>query len=915
MAPAVGAVAAPGPTGAGGYLAPYYTEGDLTGDHQLTVEDLDLVAAGLDTADTDPGWDALAAADYDDDGVIEMTDVADLAQRILYDDGPFELVEATALDMQKAMNAGVVTSVELTQAYLDRIAAYDGLQDDTHERPLNSIITAGGQAALDAAAASDAARAENGGPRSMVDGIPVILKDNYDTFDLPTSAGHGSWEDNQTADDAFMVEGLREGGAVILAKATLDEFAFGFASEYTAGVPAGSSKLVASPYVLSRTAGGSSGGTGASIAANLGGIGFGTDTGGSIRVPSSYNQLVGVRPTVGLTSRDGIVPLALTQDTGGPITRSVSDAAIALDATVGIDPADTVTSEQDGLVPTSYTSYLDPDALDGKRIGYLTTQVGSNATTTRLFAQAVADLEAQGATVVPITTTLLNATLAESSGSTNEFKHDLNTYISDHLDPTVETRTLGDIVASGRVVPSRVTTYTNRNNVTPEQYDAWMLSHTTAITTGEALTTGLLDDNELDALMYPSGNPYGTQSTNLRLSPNTGMPSVTVPMGQASAQEAIPGAGVNLELLGRNYTEGDLLGMTYAYEQATHHRTSPPLYPALEPAAGTVPAAVPARGAAPAYAVEVSDPEVEIGDEVTVTVTTDDASDLYAFDLSLGFDPDVLAYVGGSATTDLSGATYDAVSGPGSVDVVHSTLGSSPTTSGPATLATITFRAVGEGEAAITADLLDQVAGDLTPTSTPDLGSALVAVDLQPAPVATSRPTVTGKALVGRTLRTTGGTWDLPEVALGYQWLRNGAEIPGATSRKYPVTPGDAGARLAVQVSAALPDHATGIAVSSPTTKVVRAATTTRWSLKPGAPRAGVRPVVDVQVKARGITPSGSVLVRYAGRVIASGQALRSGTTSVRLPRKTAGRYSLRVVFRPDAGFAPSTKVRTVKIR
>ncbi len=150
---------------------------------------------------------------------------------------------------------------------------------------------------------------------------------------------------------------------------------------YTTGVAAGSSEPVASPYALTRTAGGSSGGTGASIASNLGAIGFGTDTGGSIRVPASYNQLVGVRPTVGLASRDGIVPLALSQDTGGPITRSVSDAAIALDEVVGVDPADPVTAEQDGRVPDSYTRFLDDDALEGARIGYVPSMVGTNATT------------------------------------------------------------------------------------------------------------------------------------------------------------------------------------------------------------------------------------------------------------------------------------------------------------------------------------------------------------------------------------------------------------------------------------------------------------------------------------------------------------------------------------------------------
>ncbi|HEX6231657.1 MAG TPA: amidase family protein, partial [Jiangellaceae bacterium] len=245
--------------------------------------------------------------------------------------------------------------------YIDRIEAFD--RTPIGSRPLNSIITVNPDA-LRIAAAIDAERGEIG-PRSLLAGVPIIVKDNFNTHDMPTTGGCGCWDDNLTGTDATMVEGLRGDGAVILAKASMDEFAFGFVSQFSAFQPAGQTLFVANPYDTSRTAGGSSGGTGAAIAANLGGIGFGTDTGGSIRVPSSYNQLVGIRPTVGLASRDGIIPLALSQDTGGPIARSVLDAAAALDAVTGYDPDDPVTSEQEGKVPASYTEFLDPDALDG----------------------------------------------------------------------------------------------------------------------------------------------------------------------------------------------------------------------------------------------------------------------------------------------------------------------------------------------------------------------------------------------------------------------------------------------------------------------------------------------------------------------------------------------------------------------
>lgn len=906
--------AAAGVTGAAGYLAPYYTKGDLTGDQQLTQDDLDLLVPALGTVTADAGWAAVAPADYDADGVITMSDVTNASLRIMYDDGEFDLIEASAVDMQKALNAGVVTSVELTQDYLDRIAAYDSLTDTDHARALNSIITAGGQKALDAAAESDAARAANGGPRSMVDGIPILLKDNYDTEDMPTSAGTGSWTDNQTEDDAFMVAGLRDAGAVILGKASLDEFALGFASEYSAGLPAGTSKLVASPYVLSRTAGGSSGGTGASIAANLGAIGFGTDTGGSIRVPASYNQLVGIRPTVGLTSRDGIVPLALSQDTGGPIARSVSDAAIALDSVVGIDPNDPITSEQNGNVPDSYTKYLDPTALQGKRIGYLTTMVGTNATTVRLFNQAVLDLTAQGATVVPITTTALNATLNEGSGSTNEFKHDLDVYIANHLDADIPERTLRTIIDAGRMVPTRAATYNGRDNITPAQYATWMGTHNTAIANGEIATTALMDANTVDALIYPSGNPYATQGTNLRLSPNTGMPSVTVPMGQATSTETIPGAGVNLEFLGRNYTEGDLIGLTYAYEQATHFRTTPSLYPALAP---TTPVTPKTAKRADGYTVAVSDSEVEIGDEVTVTVTADAATDLYAYDLAVDFDPSVLEYVDGSATTDVSGATYEDASdaATGEVSLVHTKLGTSPAAGGATTLTTMTFRAVAEGSTDVSAASLDAATSDATVTTTTDLASAPVSVDLLAAPVATTAPTVAGQATVGYLLRATGGEWDVADTTLSYRWLRDGAQIPGATDTTYRLTPADAGATISVLVDATATDHAVGQATSESTSAVAKATTTTKWTLTPAKPKAGVKPVAKVVVSAPGITPTGTVKVTYAGKVVKAAVKVVNGKVSVTLPQKKKGSYSLRVVFTPDAGFKTSLKVAKVTVR
>lgn len=789
--------------GQGEFLAPAYLEGDLDGDGQVTPTDLEIVGEALGTTDADPGWAEVAAADLDGDLTITVGDLALVSQGVLFDDGSFDLVEATALDMQEAMNAGVVTSVELTQAYLDRIAAYDATVVDPAAtgRALNSII-ATSDVALEAAAASDAARAENGGPSGMLDGIPVLLKDNYNTSDMPTTAGCGCWNLNQTTDDAFMVEGLREAGAIILGKASMDEFAFGFVSEFSALSEPGSSKLVASPYFTDRTAGGSSGGTGASIAANLGAIGFGTDTGGSIRVPSTYNQLVGIRPTVGAASRDGIVPLALSQDTGGPLARTVTDAAVALDAVVGTDANDPATAEADAEVPETYTSYLDPDALEGKRFGYLPEMVPPATATNagqlaarRLFLQAVADLEAQGAVVEEITIDGIGAILGEASGSGTEFDHDLDAYAAAYLDADVPHRDLLAIAASGHTVPSRVGTYGTRGSVTQEQYDAWMASHTAVLESGQELVTGAMDEGDLDALIYPSGTPYGTYSTNMRLSPNTGMPSVTVPMGQTVAEDGVAmgaGAGVNLEFLGRDFAEGELIGAAYAFEQATAHRTTPALYPALEgdtfPGPGDD-ADEPGDGS---VSVAPSKAKVAAGERFTVTVTQD-AADLFAFGLDVGYDPAAVRYVAGSAEAGTTGTVVEET-GTGSVSIAHTRLGTSPAAQGATDLVTLTFRALKPGKADI--EVTGLVTSDATGATTETgeaVGADVKVVKASTATVAKLRSTEVPAGRKARLTVTVTSATLTPtgkvSVKVGRKVVVRGARlIDGRAALSFPVT-------------------------------------------------------------------------------------------------------------------------------
>lgn len=581
VAPA--AVAAPAPAAAPAtapFLAPYYTELDLTNDSQVTTADLEVLAGEIGETSAGAGWAEIAPLDLDDDKAITASDLALLAERIVYDDGPFQIVEADTLSMQAAMNAGVLTSVQLTQQYLDRIAAYDKVVRQEGGRALNSIITTS-DVALKAAEAADGIRAEKG-MTSMLLGIPVALKDNYNTVDMPTTAGCGCWNQNQTTTDASMVKGLRADGAVIVAKASMDEFAINLSSQWSAFQPDGTALTVSSPYDTTKSSGGSSGGTGAAIAANLAGIGFGTDTGGSIRIPSTYNQVVGVRPTVGLASRDGIVPLALSQDTGGPIARSVLDAAVALDAVVGEDAGDPITARSAGQIPESYTAYLDAGSLKGKKIGYISSMVGSNSITQRLFEEARATFEAQGATLVEVAAPEgFAAIVGEGSGSGPEFGHDLKDYIAKYLNPTVSANSLLAISQSPNIVPGRATNpYGQRAAVTEEAYQAWAGpegSHTLQLAKGKQIMTALMNDQGLDALVYPTANPYGTIGTNMRLSPNTGLPAVTVPMGQGVAGEASTG-GVNLEFLGRDFAEGPLLGLAYGFEQATHARTTPAAY-------------------------------------------------------------------------------------------------------------------------------------------------------------------------------------------------------------------------------------------------------------------------------------------------------------------------------------------------
>src|SRR5438034_4269860 len=266
-----------------------------------------------------------------------------------------ELDSATIADINAAFDAGTLTAEKLVQMCLARIAAFD------RKGPALHAVIALNPKALDVARALDAERKAKG-RRSPLHGIPVVLKDNYDTFDLPTTGGSVLLEGSIPSKDAFVVKKLRDAGAIILAKVNMSEFA-------SAGAYSSLGGQSLNPHDLTRSPSGSSGGTGVAIAAAYAPLGMGTDTGGSIRGPSTSNGIVGLKPTHGLLSRSGIIPLALSFDTGGPMARSVTDVAIALGVMTGVDAADTATSKSDGKFETDYAKYLLADALNGARIG------------------------------------------------------------------------------------------------------------------------------------------------------------------------------------------------------------------------------------------------------------------------------------------------------------------------------------------------------------------------------------------------------------------------------------------------------------------------------------------------------------------------------------------------------------------
>ncbi len=487
----------------------------------------------------------------------------------------FDVVETTIAQVHRAMRARRLTAHQLVQAYLDRIAAYD------HAGPnLNALIVVNPRA-LAVADSLDANYARTGRFAGPLHGIPVIVKDNYDTFDLPTTVGSRSLHGAIPPRDATMVAKIRAAGAIVLAKSNMAEFAFSPYETVGSELPG----YTFNPYALNRVPAGSSGGTAAAVAASLGEIGLGTDTGNSIRGPSSHEALVGIRPTIGLTSRAGIAPLFLERDVGGPMARTVADAAALLDVLAGAnDRRDTATARAAGHIPPSYTAFLKADALKGARIGVarnISNRPGADSEVLERFQQALGDLRKAGATVVDS----VNMSFMDSIqvGVCNGFRHDIEAYLAAR--PEAPVHTLPEILASKKYHPSIQPRLEAAMQDTTSGQPARCAEVSASRARFKEALHQVLAQNRLDAIAYPTwsdpprligdlATPAGDNSQTP--APAAGFPAITVPMGYTRG--TLP---AGLQLLGDAWSEPRLIALAFAYEQATKHRHAPALFPAL----------------------------------------------------------------------------------------------------------------------------------------------------------------------------------------------------------------------------------------------------------------------------------------------------------------------------------------------
>jgi amidase len=498
------------------------------------------------------------------------------------------LTSATIADINRAFDAGTLNSEKLVEMSLARIAAYDETGPS-----LNAVLTLNPNA-LDRARALDKERKTNG-RRSPLHGIPVVIKDNLDTADMPTTAGSFMLKGSIPPDDAFLVRQFRDAGAIILAKLNMSEFASGDAMNSLDGA-------TYNPHDPTRSPSGSSGGTGAAIAAGYALVGLGTDTGGSVRGPSSANGIVGLKPTLGLLSRDGVIPLALSFDTAGPMARNVYDVAAALGILAGVDPADAATAKAKGRVEADYTQFLDADALNGARIGIARGFMESDREVDWIIEASLTSMRDAGAEIVDVE---LPEWLMEARGKLyrairyREFRAQIEDYLATTGDEYP--KSLADLVKQSKSLTSRredgVIPNPSRWRLMLDEEESGELSdyeyravRDYGLPLVREVIAGLMEAEKLDAIVYPTSpqrpqradrdpDPKGAPGSGesaVILANLSGFPDLIVPAGFTGR-----GLPVSISFMGPAFSEPRLLALGYAFEQRSRARRLPATTPPL----------------------------------------------------------------------------------------------------------------------------------------------------------------------------------------------------------------------------------------------------------------------------------------------------------------------------------------------